>query len=169
MSSRRCSPPRYDSIELGMRDLKDPNHPLTAFAVDTLASAVIYNTLGGDTIRPSGTISDPIIYGFVLNEQLARRPARLLQTPVNMSLVSCMDTLIRSGPIHYSRLIYFRGLDTYLQFSVNEDLRDQEIQKQVGYDAMVQASFAMPITVVGVLFAAYIADLFWRRHKNSAI
>jgi hypothetical protein len=150
-----------------MQALVDPNNDVSAFAVDTLASAVIYNTLGTRAVRPSGTISDPIIYGFVFDSVVANRPVTLTGSIVNMTLVACMDTLIRSGPLHYSRLIYFRGLDTYLQFAVNEDLRDEEEQVTVAHNAMVTAAYALPITAVGVLLVAFGLDFYWRHHGSS--
>ncbi len=84
-----------------------------------------------------------------------------------MSLAACLDTLIRAGPIHYSRLIYFRGLDTYLQFAINEDLRDQAEQQEVGYSAMIRAVYALPTTVAVLLLLSYLADLFWQRRGSS--
>ena len=164
---------RYDSVQLGMLDLDSATTSIEAFAVDALAAAVIYNTYGSPFVRPSGTIADPIIYGFVLDEQTAHLPAELPGSVVNMTLAACMDTLIRAGPIHYSRLIYFRGLDTYLQFSVNQDLQDQEDQKLVAYNAMVKSAIGLPITALSFLALAYVADLFWkvkgRKHFGNVV
>jgi hypothetical protein len=147
-----------------MAALRDDTNPLQAFAVDQLAAAVIYNTLGSANVRPSGTISDPVIYGFVLDEALALRPSTLLHSGVNMSLIYCLDTLVRAGPIHYSRLIYFRGLDAYLQFSVNEDERDQEEQAQVANDAMAKAALGFPITTVALVVMAAVFNHGWSIH-----
>jgi hypothetical protein len=144
-----------------MVDLRNNDSPLQAFAVDLLAGAVIFNTMGADNIRPSGTINDPIIYGIVLDEGTATLPATLANTSVRMTLSACMDTLIRAGPIHYSDLMYFRGLDSYLQFSVNENMRDQELQQQVGLDAMEQASYMLPVVTMAVVAGAYLLDRFW--------
>ena len=51
-----------------MAALRDPKGPIEAFALDILSAAVVYNTMGDSSIRPSGTIGEPVIFGMVLDE-----------------------------------------------------------------------------------------------------
>jgi hypothetical protein len=155
-----------------MADLTNPDHPLYAFAVDMLAAAVIMNMYGNENVRPSGTIADSITYGFVLNNRTANRPAKLFDTDVRMTLAECMDLLTRAGPIEFSRLVYFRGVDSYLAFKVNEDLRDQGMQETLSNDAMNKTLYLAPVIAVSTVIFAFIVDLLvlrsWREARRAA-
>ncbi len=152
-----------------MADLSDPSNPLYAFAVDMIAAAVIMNMYGNDNIRPSGTINDPVTYGFVLNNRTANYPARLYETNITMPLAECMDLLTRAGPVEFSRLVYFRGVDSYLAFKVNEDLRDQAAQEALSNDAMNKTLYLAPVLAVSTVLVAYVIDVLFLASRRRRI
>ena len=151
-----------------MADLADGNNPLYAFAVDMLSAAVVMNTLGTDDIRPSGTVLESTTYGFVMNNATANLPATLYETGIQMPLAECMDLLTRAGPVEFSKLVYFRGVDSYMAFQVNENLRDQELQATVSSQAMSTTQYAAPVVALGTVVLAFFVDVLFLRRRRFA-
>ena len=156
---------RYPSIEIAMEQLLQPDTFLDGVAVDTLAAGLIKNALGGNVIRQSGRVEAEVTYGIILRQDIGNLPANTgeLNLPPT-TLAQCIDLLVRTGPFKYSILPELRTYADYLAFPNNADLMDQNLQADVGYNAMVQAAYILPLSTLGFLLFVFYFNRSWDKH-----
>jgi len=149
----------YNSIEEGMDDLTNPNVTLYSFAVDMLSAPVITNSFGKGIVRPSGTIVDSVTYGFVLSNRSANLPALLDGTNLTLPLSECLDLLTRTGPVEFSRLIYFQG-NSYLAYQGSQDADDAAVQIASISQSTNLMLLWTPIVTILTCLVAYVLDRY---------
>lgn len=150
-----------------MSELLRAGTSLAAVAVDTLAAGLITNSLGASVVRQSGKIDDHVTYGFLFTAAAAQLPAQVAGNPNpngQMQLAQCLDALVRTGPMKYSKLTYFRQYASELAFSQNSDLVDRQEQEDVARAAMVQSAYILPLSTLGFLLFAFYFDRSWDRY-----
>lgn len=164
MRSRGANVTLYSSIEQAMFALiKGDVTGLSAVAVDTLAAGLITNTLGDSVVRMSGKIDDPVTYGIVMRRAIAEQPS-IVGT---LNLAQCLDTLIRTGPMKFSQLTYFRPYAASLEFAENADIENKQEQEDVAYTAMVQAAAILPLSTLGFLLFVFYFNRSWDKRRTA--
>jgi hypothetical protein len=132
---------------------------LNAVAVDTLAAGLITNTLGDSVVRISGRIEDHVTYGIVLHRRVAELPSSF----ADMTLSQCLGSLVRTGPMKFDALTFFRPYAVNLQFAENADVSNMQEQADVAYTAMVQAAIILPLSTFGFLLCVFYFNRSWDR------